>query len=171
MDVFYTGVSRSISDEFDIPGSMRVYFDPYYDEYERVIGALPMPKDLRKYPRIEKDMRYFYVIRDHLIYVAGKYEEGYRDQFSMQDLEKNVQYVTGKNGQPPFNADKVFRYPLPVKPVRGHDAFHEKYSNCEVLLLHKKDLMPVIFFCFFTKEGYEKRESYFAELEKSFSFK
>ena len=78
--------------------------------------------------------------------------------------------IYGENVQNPFHADTVIRYSLPVKPVNGDKSFAKRYAHCEVLLLQKNDIGPVVFYCFFTKAGYKKRNDYFSKLEQAFSF-
>jgi len=153
------------------PDSMLSAYNGYYNNLMNMFAGNAVNNYLTRISKDERNMHYFYTARDHLIDIAGKYKTDYRNQFSMKDLEKNVKFITGKNGQLPFNADKAIRYRLPVKPVNGDVSFPKKYSNCEVLILHKQDLGPVIFYCFFTKDGYKKRDDYFAMLEKAFVFK
>jgi len=164
---YFTGIYPHSARSVGTPDSLLLLYNKYYQDREIAVarGAV------NNFSTAERNARYFEIARDHLIDIAGKYKTDYRNQFSMKDLEKNVKFITGKNGQLPFNADKTIRYPLPVKPVNGDISFPKKYSNCEVLILHKQDLGPVIFYCFFTKDGYKKRDDYFAMLEKAFVFK
>jgi hypothetical protein len=103
--------------------------------------------------------------------IAGKYGTDYHNDFSIHDLRENVHYLSGESAKTQFNVDTVIRYPLPVKPVNGDKAFVKKYSRCEVLLLQKNDIGPLILYCFYTNKGYKKRMEYQAKLEKSVRFK
>jgi hypothetical protein len=124
--------------------------------------------------RISMDTRnkyHFYTVRNHLIDIAKKYDEDYREQFSVKDLKINVHYFPDSYAKTKFNADTVLIYTLPVKPVNGNKAFSRKYSRCEVLVIQKKDIGPVFFYCFYTGKGYKKRDNYMEKLEKTIKFK
>ena len=113
---------------------------------------------------------YFYMIRNDLIEISGKYDRNYRDKFSMKDLKENVNYHPDAYAKNVFNADTVISYSLPVKRVGWNSHVKRKYTNCEVLLIHKNDLGPIVFYSFFTKKGYKNREKYLDKLEKSVRF-
>ena len=111
------------------------------------------------------------MIRNDLIEIAKKYDRSYRDNFSMKDMKENVSYYPDEYAKNVFNADTVISYSLPIKRVGWNSNVKWKYTNCEVLLIHKNDLGPILFYSFFTKKGYKNREKYMDKLEKSIRFK
>jgi hypothetical protein len=165
LEHYFTGVL--IHYEYNSPDSMVADYNNYFNDMKNMI--------MGRYNYLsrvtERDRRYFYIARDHLIDIAGKYDTDYRNKFSMKDMEKNVHYLSNDSGEIPFNADIAVQYPLPVKNVNGDRKFPKKYSRCEVLLLHKNNLGPLVLYCFYTDEGYKKRREYMEKLEKSIRFK
>ena len=162
---YFTGIEQVSREEgISIDSVVSVYNSPYKD-----IDGLSN-NYLRRIPLEVRNTRYIQIIRDHLIDIAEKYKRNDREKITIDDLKNNIEYVSPKDGQMPFDADIVIKYPLPVKPVNGDKYFQKRYSHCEVLLLQKNDVGPIVFYCFFTKDGYMKREDYFSQLEKAFYF-
>ena len=122
----------------------------------------------------DRNIYYFNQIRDLLIDVSGKYDESYRDKFSMKDLKENVYYYPEVYAKEVFNADTVISFSLPVKKIKNEVFEKNKnrnYVKCEVLVLHKNDLGPLFLYCFFTDKGYKNRDEYMAKFAKAVKFK
>ena len=156
-------------DNLPIDSVVSAYNSYYGDLMNLYAGAIN--NYLTRITRTKRNTHYINIIRDHLIDIAKKHNKNDRESITIDDLNKDIDYLPEKNGQMPYNADIVIKYPLPVKPVNGDKSFPKKYSHCEVLLLQKTDIGPIVFYCFFTNKGYKQREVYYAKLEKAFSFK
>ena len=167
---YFTSIDPVIKDT-SIP--LDSVIQAYNDDYKNVMKLLAggINNYLTRMSFNVRNTHYISIIRDHLIDIAGKFNKKDRMNLTIDDLKKHVEYMYGENGQNPFNADTVIRYSLPVKPVNGDKSFTKRYAHCEVLLLQKNDIGPVVFYCFFTKAGYKKRNDYFSKLEQAFAFK
>jgi hypothetical protein len=171
MEIYFTGTIMVFEDD-------KTSVDYIISEYNRFYGNLMnMYAGARNSyitPRIsmeQRNIQYFYTVRNHLINIAKKYGEDYRNNFTIQDLKKHVHYFSDSYAKTKFNADTVISYTLPVQPVNGDRTFKKKYSKCEVFMLQKNDIGPVFFYCFYTKKGYKKRSEYMEKLEQAFEFK
>jgi hypothetical protein len=166
MEHYFTGVHPVFTDDKSPPDSVAAAYNRYFNDIRNLYSCVKNDY-LTRIAKKERNKRYFYIIRDHLIDVSGKYDRSYRNQFSMKDLRKNVHHLSKTK----FNASKVIIYTLPVKPVNGDSEFQKTFSHCEVLALQKKNTGPVLFYCFYTDEGYKNRKVYIKKLEKSVQFK
>jgi hypothetical protein len=165
---YFTGIYPIFTDDVNPPDSVVSAYDRYFNNINMFSGT--KNNYLTRISITDRNMRYFYIIRDHLINVAGKYDTDYRYDFSMKDMEKNVRYLSSEYAQTQFNADTAICYSLPVKPINGDKKLQKKYSRCEVLLLQKNNLGPVVFYCFFTNKGYKNRKKYLDQLGRSLKF-
>jgi hypothetical protein len=171
MEHYFTGVSPPLftCDE-NWPDTVVSAYNKYFNNLMNHYSGIKNDY-LTRISKDKRNIRHFYIIRDHLIDIAEKYDKEYRDQFSMSDLKKHVYYFPDSYAQTKFNADTAISYVLPVKAVNGNRRFPKKYSRCEVLALQKKDTGPVFFYCFFTDTGYKKRNDYMEKLGKTIKFK
>lgn len=167
---YFTGIYPIFTDDINPPDSVVSAYDRYFNNIMNIVGGTKNDY-LTRISITDRNKRYFYIARNHLIDIAGKYDTDYRYDFSMKDMKKNVRYLSNEYAQTQFNADTVICYSLPVKPINGDKKLQKKYSRCEVLLLQKNNLGPVVFYCFFTNEGYKNREKYLGQLGKSLRFK
>jgi len=140
------------------------------------VAEIQFPLDIKTFDRAPntitfRNRRYFSTIREDLIEIAKKYDTNYRDKFTLNDLKKNVYYYPDEYTKRVFNADTAISYSLPIKRVGLNSNVKWKYTNCEVLMIHKNDLGPIFFYSFFTKKGYKNRQEYLEKLEKSIKFK
>ena len=166
---YFTSINPVIKDtSIPLDSVIQAYNDDYKNVMKLIVGGIN--NYITRFPFELRNTHYNSIIRDHLIDIAGKFKKKDRINLTIDDLKKHVEYMYGENVQNPFNADTVIRYSLPVKPVNGDKSFTKKYAYCEVLLLQKNDIGPVVFYCFYTKAGYKKRNDYFSKLEQTFSF-
>jgi hypothetical protein len=123
-----TGVDPIFTDNKNSPDSVVAAYNRYFNN----IMNMRVGTKNNYLTRISKDERnklYFYIIRDHLIDILGKYNKNYRNQFSMKDLKENVYYFPRRYAKTKFNADTVIIYTLPVKPVNGDNEFQKNIPD------------------------------------------
>jgi hypothetical protein len=130
--------------------------------------TIQLPKERRK------DI-YFQTIRDQFFSTGKIGNENSKDQFTVDDLKNNIIFLPTDYAQDVFNADLVVNYSLPLVKAGSLNYYGKNakidYTHSEVFIIHKNDIGPVFFYCFYSDEGYKNRRKYLDQLEKAVGFK
>lgn len=109
-------------------------------------------------------------IKYHLDSIAKKYDQNNNDE--LYNIKK-VCPLSEEKDKKIFHADNVVHYTLPVVKTNNYSItkINVEYTHCEVIAIHKNNIGPVFFYCFFSDKGYVNREKHLSKLKKSFRFK
>ncbi|MDR0606048.1 MAG: hypothetical protein LBG80_17305, partial [Bacteroidales bacterium] len=89
-------------------------------------------------------------------------------KITWKDIKRTMHYQPANYLDNNFNADTIVTYKIRLK---AGERFREKYKHCELLLFTKTNVGCVAFYCFYTKEGYKKRDEYIREIGQMFRYK
>jgi hypothetical protein len=87
---------------------------------------------------------------------------------SLKKIKRAVHYQPTNYLDNNFNADTIITYKIRLK---SGESFREKYKHCEILVFTKTNVGCAAFYCFYTKEGYKKRDEYIREIGQMFRYK
>jgi hypothetical protein len=87
---------------------------------------------------------------------------------SLKKIKRAVHYQPSNYLDNKFNADTIITYKIKLK---SGESFREKYKHCEILVFTKTNVGCTAFYCFYTKEGYKKRDEYIREIGQMFRYK
>jgi hypothetical protein len=129
-------------------------------------------KDSEKQPSVKRlNECHFFIMRESLFLSRGHtYPKMARRLrwISWKTLKRKMHYQPANYMDNKFNADTVITYKIRLK---SGERFREKYKHCEVLIFTKTNVGCAAFYCFYTKEGYRKRDEYMREIGQMFRYK
>lgn len=169
IEMYFTAIPGISVADYNSIDSIVSAHDRYHGSFMNMIVGSAENNFQTRIPASQRNAMHIDIMKRHLADIAKKNKRN--ADFSMEDIRENVIYLPDNQAKEKFNADTLICYSLPVKAVNGDKKFGRKYSDCEVTIIQKKDVGPVIFYSFFTPESYKNRAAYFEKLEQSFSFR
>jgi hypothetical protein len=129
-------------------------------------------KDSEKQPSVKRLNECHFAFMRCILFLSRGYKypkmAGRLRWISWKTLKRKMHYQPVNYMNNKFNADTVITYKIRLK---SGERFREKYKHCEALILTKTNVGCVVFYCFYTKEGYRKRDEYIREIGQMFRYK
>jgi hypothetical protein len=126
-------------------------------------------KDAKKQPSVQQLNECHFIIGRMMLLLSHRYIMARRLRWiSWRTLKRKMNYRPADYLDNKFNADTVITYKIRLK---AGERFREKYKHCEGLMFTKTNVGCAAFYCFYTKEGYKKRDEYIREIGQMFRYK
>jgi hypothetical protein len=126
-------------------------------------------KESKKQPSVKQLNEYHFFIGRRMLFLSHRYIIARRlSMISWKTLKRKMHYQPTNYLDNKFNADTIITYKIRLK---SGERFRDKYKYCEGLIFTKTGVGCAAFYCFYTKEGYKKRDEYIREIGQMFRYK